>query len=102
MSLLPASNQHVEHGVVAESKTLFGLALCEFLLLLQLLLLMAVAAAVLAIGAERWLLLPLMPLLLMRSPITDHPLRDKQCLFPAPPQAGCCPRHWRGKVLVSL
>ena len=61
-------------------------ASCE-LLRLPLLLLLAVAAAVLAIGAERWLLLLLMPLPLMRLPITDYLLRDKQCLFPASRQA---------------
>ena len=75
----------MEAGGVAEAENLLGLALCVFLLLL--LLLLAVAAAVFAIGVEWWLLLLLVPLLLMRVPFTDYPLRDKQCHLPASRQA---------------
>ena len=61
-------------------RCLLRLASCE-LLLLPLLLLLAVAAAALAVGVEQCLLLLLVPPLLMRIPITEHLLRDKQCFL---------------------
>ena len=51
------------------------------LLRLPLLLLLAYAAVVLAVGVEQWLLLLLVPPLLMRTQITEYLLRDKQCLL---------------------
>ena len=69
----------MEAGGVAESESFLGLALCDFLSLL-LPLLLAAAAAVFAIGIERWLLLLITyaGAAGSESEITD-PLCAKQC-----------------------
>ena len=81
----------MEAGGVAESESFLGLALCDFLSLL-LPLLLAAAAAVFAIGIERWLLLLLIYDGAAGSEITDQ-LRVKQWFFLLSRQASCCARH---------